>query len=169
MTDSLNTSYFKFRLESEGITYTIPQDVNDGSDIIQFQSNWTKENISGSTEPMVAFNYVDAPQVNINIKFHEDMWREAGLPISGYQTVISKFASMIYPGAQGEIIKPPYCRVYIGKYVYRGYFTSIRINQSGMIRRGYKTTCEISSTFTIIKTYSPKQSEISSGFRQYFT
>lgn len=183
--DYMKNNYFRFRVEGEGLTYTIPQTVVDGSDIIQFQSNWTKQNLPGSTEPMVAFNYVDAPSININLRFHEDMWREADMDPSGYLNVINKFASLIYPSEQGQIIKPPYCLVYINGYIYRGYFTSIRINQSGNLRREYKkssqnsdsskestkyykTTCEISSSFVIIKRTAPIQSGIAGGFRTYF-
>lgn len=167
MKNTLNTRFFKFKLEAEGTTYTIPQSVNDGSDVIQFQSNWTQTNISGSTEPNVAFNYVSAPTMNINLKFHEDMWRECGLKQSGYKNVINKFASMIYPSGKSTI-KPPYCLIYFDNFTYRGYFTSIRINQSGVMRNGYKTTCEISSTFVVIKKYAPTQLGVASGFRTYF-
>lgn len=168
MKNSENTKYFKFRVEGDSTTYTIPQTVNDGSDTIQFQSNWTKTNLPGSTEPMVAFNYVDAPTVAVNIKFHEDMWREVGLAISGYRQVISKFVAMIYPGEQGQIIRPPYCIIEIADAVYRGYFTNIRVNQSGIVRNGYKTTCEISGNFTIIKKYRPIYSGVANNFRTYF-
>lgn len=164
-----NGQNFKFRLESENVTYSIPQSVVDGSDTVQFTSSWSKQNVSGSTEPMVAFNYVDNPTVNVNLKFHEDMWREAGLDTSGYQEVISKFAAMIYPGVKGQKITPPYSLVYIDEYVYRGFFTNIRINQYGVIRNGYKTSCEISSTFNIIKRYAPMQTGVGTGFRTYFS
>lgn len=165
-----NTRWFRFKQEGEGNPiYTIPQTVVDGSDTISFQSNWTKENVQGSTEPMVAFNYVDAPQININLKFHEDMWREAqGSLNNSYIDVINKFASMIYPGENNQMLKSPYCLVYIGTYVYRGYFSSIRINQSGPFRNGYQVSCEINSTFVIIKKTSPKRLGVSDGFRTYF-
>lgn len=167
MKNTLNTRFFKFKQESTSKTYVIPQSVNDGSDVIQFQSNWSRLNIQGSTEPIVAFNYVDAPSININLKFHEDMWRECGLNQSGYKEVIDKFASMIYPSGK-TTIKPPYCFVYYDNFTYRGYFTNIRINQYGVMRNGYKTMCEINSTFTVIKRYAPTQSGIASGFRSYF-
>lgn len=167
--DTKNTKYFKFKLENENITYTIPQTVIDGSDTIQFVTSWYKQNIPGSTEPMVAYNYTDNPVVNINLKFHEDMWREANLDTDGYKDVINKFASLVYPSNNGQIIKPPYCLIYYDEYVYRGYFSNIRINQSGVVRNGYKTTCEISSTFNIIKKYAPIQSGVGSGFRTYFS
>lgn len=168
MTDSQETKFFKFRLENEETTYVIPQTINDGTDVVQISSSWSKQNLPGSTEPMVAFNYVDSPNVNINLRFHEDMWRDANLDPANYRVVINKFASLIYPGEKGSIIQPPYCMIYTGDYVYRGYFTSIRINQSGIIRNGYKTTCEISSSFTIIRKYSPTQLGVGSSFRTYF-
>ena len=161
-------NYFRFKLENENIIYTIPQNVNDGSDTVQFSTNWSKLNLPGSTEPMVAFNYTDAPTINVNLKFHEDMWQEAGLDRSGYLNTIAKFASLAYPGSQGQKIVPPYVLVYIDNYVYRGYFTSIRINQSGMIRNGYKTTCEISSSLVVIRRYAPTQLGVSNRFRVHF-
>lgn len=168
--DNQNTRFFKFRLESdsESKTSVIPQTVGDGSDVFQVASSWSKVNLPGSTEPMVAFNYVDAPTLTINIKFHEDMWREANLNPSGYLDVINKFISLSYPGASGQIIKPPYVIISFDNYTYRGYFTSIRINQSGVMRNGYKNMCEVSGSFIVIKKYAPKQLEIASGFRAYF-
>lgn len=173
--------YFKFRFENESKTYVIPQDVKDGSDVIQFQSNWTKENLQGSTEPIVAFNYVDAPQVNINIQFHADMWNEAGFDLQPniyptYEETINALASLVYPGGT-EYIEPPYCIISYGNYVYRGYFTNVRINQSGVIREvvtsdgathSYKTLCELNSTFVIIKKTAPKRLALVKGFRTYF-
>lgn len=164
-----NNRFFRFKLENENKIYVIPQTVNDGSDTIQFSTSWSKLNIPGSTEPMVAYNYTDAPVVNINLKFHEDMWKDAGLNVEGYSEVINKFASLAYPGSRGQVIIPPYVMVYIGTYVYRGYFSNIRINQSGLIRHGHKTICEISSSFTIIRRYAPVQLEVANKFRTYFT
>lgn len=167
--DQLNSRYFKFRIEGDRIrTYKIPQSVTDGTDTVQFSANWSKQNIPGSTEPMVAFNYVDNPVININLKFHQDMWREAGLDVTEYQEIINVFASLIYPMDRGQKISPTYVLVYIDSYVYRGYFTNIRINQSGILRNGIRTSCEISSTFNIIKKYSPTQSGVAGGFRTYF-
>lgn len=166
--DDINTRYFKFRLETETSYYTIPQSVADGTDVITFSSNWTKQNIPGSTEPMVAFNYNDAPTLNINLKFHEDMWREAGLATTGYLEAINKFASIVYPGANGAIIKPPYVKFSYDLSTYRGYFTNIRINQSGPIRNGYRIYCEINGSFVVIRKYAPTQLGVKSGFRSYF-
>lgn len=163
--------YFRFKLEGESKETVIPQTVNDGSDTVSFASSWSKQNLPGSTEPIVAFNYADAPTLNINLKFSEDMWREAGLPQKGYLEAINKFASLVYPSLDNSdkgTIKSPYCLVYIDRYVYRGYFTNIRINQSGVIRNGYKTTCEITSSFVIIKKSSPIQNEVGNNFRIYF-
>ena len=168
ISDSINTKFFKFKLENEDKIYVIPQTINDGSDTIQFSANWSKLNLPGSTEPMVAFNYTDAPVTNVNLKFHEDMWQEANLDKSGYLDVINKFASLSYPGSKNQTIVPPYVMIYIDNYVYRGYFTNIRINQYGLIRNGYKIMCEISSAFTIIKRYAPIQLDVASKFRVYF-
>lgn len=168
ISNTLNTRFFKFKLENESVVYTIPQTTTDGSDTVQFTTSWSKTNLPGSTEPIVAFNYTDNPVVNINLKFHEDMWQDAGLDKSGYLQVINKFASLAYPGSKGQIIIPPYVFVYIGNYVYRGYFTNIRINQSGIVRNGYKTTCEITSTLNVIKRYAPTQLGVSYQFRTYF-
>ena len=166
-----NTRFFKFKLENDlsNTIYIIPQTTVDGSDTIQFNVNWSRQNLPGSTEPMVAYNYTDAPTANINLKFHEDMWAECGLNISGYLDVINKFAALAYPSTQGSVIKPPYVMLYFNNYVYRGYFTSIRVNQSGVIRNGHKTTCEITSSFVIIKKYAPQQKGVANGFRLYFT
>lgn len=165
------SSFFRFMIEGQNVSYIIPQNITDGSDTVQFSSNWSKMNLPGSTEPMVAFNYVDSPIVNINLKFQEDMWREVpNIPAnSSYLNVISAFASMVYPSASGDVIKPPYCLVDLGNgTVYRGYFTNIRINQYGIMRNGYKISCEITSTLNIIKKTSPKQLDIGNGFRSYF-
>lgn len=169
--NSINTRFFKFKFEGEDGYFTIPQDVTDGSDTIQFSSNWTKQNLPGSTEPMVAFNYVDNPTININLKFHEDMFRDAGYNIGyngEYRRVIGAFARMVYPSAKGAIITPPYVYIYMGQYVYRGYFTSIKINQYGIVRNGYKTSCDITGTFNIIKKTSPTQNGMF-NFRVYFS
>lgn len=165
-----STSFFRFNMEGSNKTYVIPQTVTDGTDVVQINSNWSKTNLPGSTEPMVAFNYVDSPTMNINLKFQEDMWREANLTSPTYLEVINAFTSMIYPKAENGIIKPPYCIVSIGNgTIYRGYFSNIRINQYGTMRNGYKTTCEIQSSFNIIKKTSPKQLDIEGyGFRAYF-
>lgn len=167
-----HSAFFQFKLEDESTIYTIPQTVNDGSDTISFSSSWTKESLPGSTEPMVAFNYVDAPTIPINLKLHQDMWRAANLDENDYIKVVNKFVSMIYPGENGDIIKPPYCMIYVNNCIYRGYFSSIRVNQSGIMRNGVKVVCEINSSFTILKKTSPKQIGVGSditGYRVYFS
>lgn len=166
--DDVNTRYFKFRLDDETTYVTIPQTITDGTDVISFSTNWTKQNLPGSTEPMVAFNYTDAPTLNINLKFHEDMWRDANLATSGYMTAINKFASLAYPGAKGSIISPPYVKFSYDQSTYRGYFTNIRINQSGPIRNGYRPYCEITGSFVVIRKYSPTQAGVKAGYRAYF-
>lgn len=167
--DDVNTRYFKFRLESESSYYTIPQSVTDGTDVISFSSNWVKQNIPGSTEPMVAFNYTDAPTLTINLKFHEDMWRDANMNTSGYMLAVNKFASLVYPGANGAIIKPPYVKFSYDMSTYRGYFTNVRITQSGPIRNGYRPYCEVVGSFVVIKKYAPTQAGVKgTGFRSYF-
>lgn len=163
-----NSKFFKFKLEG-GTTYTIPQGVNDGSNTFQVTTNWTKENLPGSTEPMVAFNFTDAPSINFNLRFHQDLWRDAGLDPKGYQEVANQFIALAYPGAEGQIIKPPYCIVNDGEATYRGFFTTIRVVQSGPVRDGVKVICEINSSFTVIRRYAPVQSGVgSTGYKIYF-
>lgn len=185
--DNDKFNFFRFKVEGENVQYIIPQSVRDGTDTINFTSNWESINLPGSTEPMVAFNYVNAPSINVNLKFHEDMWREIYADLSfwdnhsvvvtnlpSYTDVISKFASLIYPSVKNQTIKSPYCTIYFDGYIYRGYFTNIRINQSGIIRNGHKVECEITSSFTAIKRTSPTKLGVSgstsiNGFRSYFT
>lgn len=168
-----SSKFFRFRIEGENaLTYTIPQNVVDGSDVIQFQSSWTKENLPGSTEPMVAFNYVDSPTININLDFHEDMWREVEHigNITSYQSVICAFSSLVYPPVENNRIKSPYVILTMGdNMIYRGFFTNIRINQYGVMRNGYKTSCKINSNFTIIKKTAPERKDVVNGIRVYFS
>lgn len=159
-----------FYLSTGDKTYVIPQIVSEGSDAISFSSSWTKVNLPGSTEPMVAFNYVDAPTLSINLKFHEDLWNDNGLGRGGYLEAISGFASVIYPSNNGDVINPPYCTISCGNSTtYRGYFTSTKINMTGVIRNGYRTTCEISGSFVVIKKSSPVKSGVANSYRTYFS
>lgn len=170
LTNVKDTRYFRFKLEDSNTTYTIPQTVVDGSDSIQVQTSWDKKNLPGSTEPMVAYNFTDAPVMGLNIKYHEDMFREAGLATGDYLNVTYQFLALAYPSASGQIIKPPYCYIYIDCAVYRGFFTNLRVTMSGVIRNGYKTQCEVGGSFTIIRKYAPIQTNLATkGFRTYFS
>ena len=66
---------FNFSLLDEKTIWRIPSCcVTDGSDSLVINSSWSKTNIQGSTEALTAFNYTDNPNLNINLKFHEDSW-----------------------------------------------------------------------------------------------
>lgn len=93
----LTLQYFKFKVENESTRYTIPISVTEGSDSFTVNSSWTKQNVQGSTEGMVAFNYVDNPTLNISIKFNEDICRELNSSQS-FEKIVSKLVALQYPG-----------------------------------------------------------------------
>ena len=72
---SMSSQFFKFRVIGES-TWTIPAPVMENSESISITSSWSTTNVQGSTEAMSAFNFVNNPTIPINIKFHEDLWRD---------------------------------------------------------------------------------------------
>lgn len=163
-----NVEFFSFRLEDESELWEIPNTVTDGSDTISLNSDWQKTNIMGSTEPMVAFNYVDSPTIPISIKFHADMFREYNLKHT-YEATIGKLLSLVYPDDRNtSYIKPPFLRVQYGNSIYRGYFTNIRVTTSGPIRNGLKVICQFSATLNVVKKQAPKMSDILNNFRNAY-
>lgn len=159
--------YFSFKLENENEEWIIPNTTTEGSDGINFSTSWSTQNVQGSTEAMTAFNYVNNPTLSVNLKFHEDLFKEYQISHS-YLETINKFASLAYPSENGTQIIPPYVKIYFNNYIYRGYFTSIKITQSGPLRNGYRIVCEITSQFTVVSKTAPRQSGISSSMPTYF-
>ena len=104
-----NTEFFRFKLPGES-TWTIPTVVSDGTDGITISSNWSTVNVQGSTEAMSAFNYVNNPTLNIQLYFHEDLWRDAAITDHTYEETIAKLASLQYPGGISSI-EPPYVTI----------------------------------------------------------
>lgn len=166
---NLSSQFFKFRVAGE--TWTIPVTPVENSDSLNFSSNWSTVNVQGSTEAMSAFNYVNNPTLPINLKFHEDLWREYNLSHT-YEETIAKLASLQYPGAQynqdSSTIEAPYIFISYKGYTFRGYFTSMRITESGPIRNGHNVLCEISAQFTIVKSTSPTREGVASMLKTTF-
>lgn len=159
--------YFSFKLENENEEWIIPNTTVEGSDGINLSTSWSTQNVQGSTEAMTAFNHVNNPTLSVNLKFHEDLFREYQISHS-YLETINKFASLAYPSEKNNKIVPPYVKIYFNNYIYRGFFTSIKITQSGPFRNGYRISCEISSQFTVVSKTAPRQSGVSSLFPKYF-
>ena len=162
---SMSSQFFKFRVIGES-TWTIPAPVMENSDSISITSSWSTTNVQGSTEAMSAFNFVNNPTIPINIKFHEDLWRDYN-PGHTYEETIAKLASLQYPGGTSTI-EPPYVIISWSEYTFRGYFTNIRITQSGPFRNGHRVCCEVSMQFTAVKSASPTRSDVASSFRTTF-
>lgn len=185
-TNSIRQSYmnqcFKFQLVvSDGSEeqWWIPDcTVTDNSDTLTISTSWSKTNVLGSTEAITAFNYTDNPNININLKFQADSWRNKyfsdGSKLHSYSETISKLVSLAYPTEKGDRIIPPYVVISYADVVYRGYFSSVRCVQSGALKydadtdRWIKSTCEFSGTFVVTKKYSPKQSGVASDYKTYF-
>lgn len=161
----MSSQFFQFRIPGES-TWTIPVVTTENSDSINFTSVWSTVNVQGSTEAMSAFNYVNNPTIPINLKFHEDLWREYN-PGHTYEETIAKLASLQYPGGTSTIT-PPYVFIFFKGYTFRGYFTSMRITESGPIRNGHNVMCEVSAQFTVVKSSAPTRSGIASSLKTTF-
>lgn len=175
-------NFFKFNLEESGEgTYVVPNTTTENTDSISFTSNWTTVNIQGSTEAVSAFNYVNNPTIPINLKFSEDMWREypEDLKNHTYEETVAMMAALQYPIESGSKILPPYCKIHFNGYIYRGYFTNVRITESGPFRTtradgsktvSHRTICEFNGQFTIVKkSNSPSRRNIASAaYKTYF-
>ena len=85
--------YFKLKPPGEG-TWIIPVAPIEGSDSLNFTSSWSTVNVQGGTEAISAFNYTNNPTIPINLKFHEDLWRECNITSHTYEETIAKFASL---------------------------------------------------------------------------
>nr|CAI9751274.1 hypothetical protein DGKKSRWO_DGKKSRWO_CDS_0014 [uncultured phage]CAI9752124.1 hypothetical protein CVNMHQAP_CVNMHQAP_CDS_0014 [uncultured phage] len=163
-----NNSFFTFKVETENKKWVIPIIPNEGSDSINIQANWTTQNVQGSTEAIAAFNYVNNPTLTINLKFHEDLWRTYKYKVTDtYDKTVSKLASLPYPGGT-SIIQPPYVKISYADTVYRGYFTSMRITQSGPMRDGHRVITEISAQFIVSKSSSPNKNGVAGNYKTYF-
>lgn len=150
--------FFKVKQEYTDIVYIIPNTTVDGTDTITFTSNWSKASVQGGTQPLVAFDNVENPQLQINLKFNEELCREFNTVCTSYQTIINGFAKLQYPISNGGKIKQPYCRISWDGKIYRGFFTNVRITTSGPYRlmngkvQKYRSQCEISAQFTVSPT-----------------
>ena len=164
---TFNAQYFKFKVENESTRYTIPISVTEGSDSFTVNSSWTKQNVQGSTEGMVAFNYVDNPTLNISIKFNEDICRELNSSQS-FEKIVSKLVALQYPGEKSGHIVAPYVWISYDNFAYRGYFSNLRVTLTGPYRNGHKTICEVTGTFNIVKKHSPTHSGVANDYRKYY-
>lgn len=179
---NLDVNFFKFKPENDknGTVYVIPNTTVEDS--LSFSSNWTTSNVQGSTEAISAFNYVSNPTLPINLKFNEDLWREYPNDLKiGYIETINGLASLQYPIETGGIIYPPYCRIEFNNKIFRGYFTNIKLTESGPFRRSvdrfgrvsngnlHRTHCEFNATFIIVKkNASPTRVGVASQLNNYF-
>lgn len=148
-----------FRLVSEhgDISLYVPNTISDGNDTITFSSKWNSQDVQGGTQPLVAYENVGSPTMQIHLKFNEDLCREFGNGTNvtaSYTEIIDGFTNIQYPPIIGGKIKPPYCKIAWDGRVYRGYFTNVRIALSGpyLKSKKYRSVCEISAQFVI----SPK-------------
>lgn len=177
----LDVNFFKFKPENESVVYTIPNTTNEDS--LSFTSNWTTSNVQGSTEAVTAFNYVSNPTIPINLKFCEDLWREYPNDLTiDYVKTINGLASLQYPVVKGSTIYPPYCRIEFNGKVFRGYFTNIKLTESGPFRRSvnkngvisnntmHRTHCDFTASFVVVKSSSaPTRSGIANSLNNYFS
>lgn len=177
---SLDVNFFTLKTD-ENKTYVIPNTTTEGTDSLSFSSNWTTANIQGSTEAVTAFNYVNNPNININLKFHEDSWREYPDMLKDYtfEQTIAGLASLQYPIVKNSAILPPYCKIEYNGQIYRGYFNNIKITQTGPFRRStnsngnlsstmHRTICEFTGNFTIVKSKSPNRKGVAESLKTYF-
>ena len=160
-------NYFQFKVAGESETWSIPVTVVEGSTSINMSATWDKVNVQGSTEAMSAFNYVDNPTIPINLKIHEDLWREYNLKHT-YLETISKFASLIYPGDNYGTLSAPYVYIFFDGYGFRGYFSSLKVTPTGPLRDGYRVACDISGSFIVVKSTAPTKSGIANSLMQHF-
>lgn len=168
MNNEIFVNTFTFKVQNENTKWVIPVTTVENTDGITISSNWTKQHLQGGTEPIVAFNYVDNPTITINLKFHEDLWREYPNYATGtYESAIAKLASLQYPSG-ANTIESPYVYIAFNNKAYRGYFQNMKITQSGPIRDGHRIVCDVSGSFVIVKSSSPQKSGVASGFNNYF-
>ena len=169
---------FEFKVENENVTWRIP--VTNTSNSISINSNWSKQNLQGSTEAISAFNYTDNPSITITLRFHEDLINEYKeyLPSGNnrnYLKICYKLSSLVYPiTIQNTEIRAPYVMVYYNNQVYRGYFTSVKLDFDGPIRgetangKGYQPVCNFIGSFTVVKRFSPVYSGVAYNMFNYF-
>lgn len=162
---NMSSQFFQFRVPGES-TWVIPAPPVENSDSFNLTSSWSTVNVQGSTEAMSAFNYVNNPTIPINLRFHEDLWYEYDMDHT-YEQTIAKLASLQYPGGTSTIT-PPYVFISFNRHVYRGYFTSMRITQTGPIRNGHRIMCEVSAQFTVVKTTAPTKSGVENSFKNTY-
>lgn len=159
-------AFFSFRCENESDIWYIPVLISEGSNSISISSSWDKQNIMGTTMGMSAFNYVDNPSYNIEFTFTEDLFWEYNT-VNGlinnhsYIQTVSKLASLQYPTTgTNNTISQPYIKISFDYQVFRGYFTSVKITQSGMLKSSdrlgndtvnnyHRTTCLFSGNFVV--------------------
>lgn len=167
-------NFFKFRVN--GTTYTVPTTTTEGSDSFSLTSSWSTVNLQGGTEAISAFNYVNNPTIPINLKFNEDLWREPEcinqLNVS-YEKLISIMASLQYPIESSGKILPPYCTIEYNGNIFRGYFTNVRLTQSGPFRQNgsskpYRTVCDFTGQFTVVKSSAPTRSGVANSIKTYY-
>lgn len=148
-----------FTVKSENnssLSITVPSTTIDGTDTITISSTWSTASVQGGTQNLVAYDKVDNPSFTVQLKFSKDLCSEFNL---NYVNIIKNFAKIQYPVEVDNKIKPPYCKISWDGKVYRGYFTNVRITQSGPYMTGrdgvvdkYRSQCEIAAQFVL----SPK-------------
>lgn len=166
--------FFSFRVEGES-SWKVPVTTsNDDGDKINLGATWSTTYVQGSTEAIVAFDHTNNPSININLKFHEDLWREYPQAHS-YEDTISKLASLVYPNDTNGSIEPPYVTISYNSAIYRGYFTSLNISQTGPLRHSsttgktYRVVCTVTGNFVVSKKNSaPTRTSVASSFKTNF-
>lgn len=163
----ISNEFFQFKVPGES-TWTVPTIVAEKSDSINFSTSWSTVNVQGSTEAMSAFEYTGNPTIPISLTFHEDLWREFNITSHTYEETISKLASLMYPGESNGTISAPYVILYFKGFIFRGYFTSMRVTTYGPMRNGHNVMCDISAQFTVVKSSSPSRSGVRDSFKTTF-
>lgn len=183
---------FIFKAAGDNEQWVIPLVPDESSDAITISSNWSSTNVQGGTAPVVAFENVNNPVVNINLKIHADLFRSLkgesynNIKYRTYTETITKFLSLIYPNnnsADDSFIVSPYIKVEWNSFVYRGYLTNVRVTQSGNIipdvnddgtNINMRAVTQISGQLNVVKSSSPGAEALnrdykeSGGFTQYY-
>lgn len=147
------TSYYSCSTIDNGQTsYVLP--VTPGSFNLGSSTNFAEQNMLGRGHPLSAYVNSGSRSFSFSFTVHRDMWGSDKISGSGsLDTLLVHFQKMTLPAYKSGTIVPPLTRFSFGKFIFKGYVTSLTISpvENSSLRNNkysaYNISVSMTSTF----------------------
>lgn len=170
------TSYYSCSTVDDGKSYVLP--VTPGSFSLGSSMNIAEQNMLGRGHPLSAYINSSSRSFSFSFVIHRDMWGSSKVKeLAGGQTgsdgsgtldtLLVHFQKMTLPAYKSGTIIPPVTRFSFGKFVFKGYVTSLTITpvENSSLKNGKYSSYTINVSMTsLFNKRSPDASKAGSFY-----